>query len=67
MIPPTINSIKAFHVHQNQAGVVGNRNKIIGLLSVVDEALSSTKWELLMEARHRLRMAASMMKNPGER
>ncbi|KAI5467920.1 fungal-specific transcription factor domain-containing protein [Mariannaea sp. PMI_226] len=66
MIPPTINSIKAFHVHQNQAGVVGNRNKIIGLLSVVDEALSTTNWELLMEARHRLRMAASMMKNPGE-
>lgn len=63
MIPPTINSIKAFHLHQNQAGVVGNRNKIIGLLSVVDEALSTTKWELLMEARHRLRMAASMMKS----
>ncbi|KAH6980946.1 fungal-specific transcription factor domain-containing protein [Ilyonectria sp. MPI-CAGE-AT-0026] len=66
MIPPTINSIKAFHLHQNQAGVVGNRNKIIGLLSVVDEALSTTRWELLSEARHRLKMAASMMKHSGE-
>ncbi|KPM36342.1 hypothetical protein AK830_g10219 [Neonectria ditissima] len=66
MIPPTINSIKAFHLHQNQAGVVGNRNKIIGLLSVVDEALSTTRWELLSEARHRLRMAALMMKHAGE-
>ncbi|KAF4462129.1 C2H2 zinc finger [Fusarium albosuccineum] len=66
MIPPTIDSIKAFHLHQNQAGVVGNRNKIIGLLSVVDEALSNTKWELLTEARHRLKMAASMMQQPRE-
>ncbi|KAM5348964.1 hypothetical protein ACJ41O_008787 [Fusarium nematophilum] len=66
MIPPTIDSIKAFHLHQNQAGVVGNRNKIIGLLSVVDEALSTTKWELLTEARHRLKMAASMMQQPRE-
>ncbi|KAJ4218932.1 hypothetical protein NW759_008085 [Fusarium solani] len=66
MIPPTIDSIKAFHLHQNQAGVVGNRNKIIGLLSVVDDALSNTKWELLTEARHRLKMAASMMQQPRE-
>lgn len=66
MIPPTIDSIKAFHLHQNQAGVVGNRNKIIGLLSVVDEALSNTRWELLGEARHRLKTAASMMQQPRE-
>ncbi|PCD25677.1 hypothetical protein FGRA07_10873 [Fusarium graminearum] len=64
MIPPTIDSIKAFHLHQNQAGVVGNRNKIIGLLSVVDDALTNTKWELLSEARNRLKMAASMMQRP---
>lgn len=66
MIPPTIDSIKAFHLHQNQAGVVGNRNKIIGLLSIVDDALSNTGWELLSEARNRLKMAASMMQQPRE-
>ncbi|CZR36448.1 uncharacterized protein FPRO_03292 [Fusarium proliferatum ET1] len=66
MIPPTIDSIKAFHLHQNQAGVVGNRNKIIGLLSVVDDALTNTRWELLSEARNRLKMAASMMQQPRE-
>jgi hypothetical protein len=66
MIPPTIDSIKAFHLHQNQAGVVGNRNKIIGLLSIVDDALTNTRWELLAEARHRLKMAASMMQQPRE-
>lgn len=66
MIPPTIDSIKAFHLHQNQAGVVGNRNKIIGLLSIVDDALTNTRWELLSEARNRLKMAASMMQQPRE-
>ncbi|CAM1506078.1 Fc.00g057190.m01.CDS01 [Cosmosporella sp. VM-42] len=62
MIPPQIDSAKAFHLHQHQVGVVGSRNKVIGLLSVVDRALYGTTWELLSEARHRLRMAAATLR-----
>jgi hypothetical protein len=32
----------------------------------VDDALTNTRWELLAEARHRLKMAASMMQQPRE-
>lgn len=64
MIPPHVDSAKAFHLHQHEVGVVGHRNQVVGLLSVVDRALYGTTWELLTEARHRLQMAASLLKRP---
>ncbi|KAF7559194.1 hypothetical protein G7046_g4959 [Stylonectria norvegica] len=64
MLPPHITSAKDFHLHQHEAGVVGNRNRVIGLLSIVDRALYGTTWELLSEARHRLQTAALRMRKP---
>lgn len=62
MIPPEVDSAKAFHLYQHQGLAFGRRNRVIGLLSVVDAALEGTSWELLSEARHRLKMAAAWLK-----
>lgn len=62
MLPPHVDSVQAFQQHQQQVGVDGSRNKVIGLLSVVDKALSGSTWELLAEARIRLKMAARRLK-----
>jgi hypothetical protein len=42
--------------------VPGGRNNVLGLLASTDHALSGSKWELLNEARRRLKAAAMALK-----
>ncbi|KAL3462643.1 fungal-specific transcription factor domain-containing protein [Aspergillus heterothallicus] len=61
MLPPSVRCVESFHVQQNTTSVVGSRNRVLGLMALVDQALSDCEWELLGEARERLRKAALMI------
>ncbi|KAJ9133466.1 hypothetical protein NKR19_g9054 [Coniochaeta hoffmannii] len=61
VFPATVKSPQdsARHLQQIKIG----RNRVIGLLGVVDQALSGSGWELLDEASRRLKTAAMILKN----
>ncbi|KAB5566938.1 fungal-specific transcription factor domain-containing protein [Coniochaeta sp. 2T2.1] len=61
LFPSSVRSPQEFARHLQH--VKGGRNSVLGLLSVVDQALSGSSWELLDEARKRLRTAAVILKD----
>jgi hypothetical protein len=61
MFPALVKSPQDFARHLRHT--TGGRNRVLGLLGVVDQALSETSWELLDEARQRLKTAATILKN----
>ncbi|OIW33138.1 hypothetical protein CONLIGDRAFT_676942 [Coniochaeta ligniaria NRRL 30616] len=61
VFPPSVKSPQEFARHIRH--LAGGRNRVLGLLGVVDWALSGTSWELLDEARKRLKTAAVILKN----
>ncbi|SPO07631.1 related to C2H2 zinc finger protein [Cephalotrichum gorgonifer] len=63
MTPPSVASPQELGRHLQ--GLDSGRNRVIGLLGMVDHALSGADWELLDEARQRLRSSAAMLKFEG--
>ncbi|KAB5584723.1 fungal-specific transcription factor domain-containing protein [Coniochaeta sp. 2T2.1] len=59
--PSSIKSPQEFARHIQH--VKSGRNRVLGLLSVVDQAISGSSWELLDEARKRLKTAAVILKD----
>lgn len=55
-------SLKDFKHHLRQDSLIGKRNRLVGLLSVLDENFSSSEWELIKEGRERLRDAGRTLK-----
>ncbi|KAF2016819.1 hypothetical protein BU24DRAFT_448636 [Aaosphaeria arxii CBS 175.79] len=59
MFPSSIQSVGDFDRHMKNLN--GGRNRLVGLLSVVDQALAGSSWELLDEAKQRLANAAFLL------
>ena len=55
-------SLKDFKHYLGQGKVKGQRNRVLGLLGLVDESLAGSEWELMREARQRLKYAGRSLK-----
>jgi hypothetical protein len=60
MCPSSVASPQDLSRHLQETA--NGKNRVVGLLSVVDEALAGSSWELLDEARQRLKSAASILR-----